>query len=217
MRKLLFLTVSSLGLAIGGAAVAQQPSTGATPGAQTPSSAQSPSLPRSQAQTPALPGSQTQQTVQPGVTGTQSQQGTAGRTGATTPGMNRQQARTAESEGFRAYSEISGDEREKVSLSGDWEAGDLRDATVVDADGDEVGTVEDLLVTGGNEVERVIIDISEVSDKDEHFVAVEIDRLEKADESGQVKLDMSRDEVESEFGDAASFEKQDDRWTRARS
>lgn len=133
--------------------------------------------------------------------------GTAG--GATMDG-------TAQSspDSYRAYSELGDDSRDNISFDGDWEADELRDASIVDKDGDEVGEVEDLLVGSDGRVEKILVDMSEVTDKDDHYLPVELGDLKRAEggDSDELVLDKSSDEIKSEFENETAFEKQDERW-----
>jgi len=134
-----------------------------------------------------------------------------GTTGSTTMGGASQSGQDS----YRAYSELGDHGRDSIIFDGDWEADELRDASIVDKDGDEVGEVEDLLVGSDGRVEKILVDMSEVTDKDDHYLPIELGDLKRSEggESDELVLDKSSDEIKSEFDNETAFEKQDERWT----
>ena len=117
---------------------------------------------------------------------------------------------------IRPYSELGNDAREKVSFEGDWDSDQLRDAMVVDRDGDEIGEVEDLLVGSDDKVERLLVDMEELTDKDDYYLAIGLGDLKRAEggDSDELVLDKGKDEIKREFEDETAFEKRGERWTR---
>ena len=116
---------------------------------------------------------------------------------------------------YCAFSELGDDSRGNITFDGDWEADELRDASIVDKDGDEVGEVEDLLVGSDDQVEKILVDMSEVTDRDDHYLPIELGDLKRSEggDSDELVLDKSSDEIKSEFENETAFEKQDERGT----
>lgn len=68
---------------------------------------------------------------------------------------------------------------------------------VVDAAGESVGSVSDLLIGADNAVDRAIIDVGGFLGFGAKSVALEIDRLTVAEGDGEVVVDVTRDELEA--------------------
>jgi hypothetical protein len=117
--------------------------------------------------------------------------------------------------GGESYADLDDDDREGISFTtaqGDWEADDVIGATVVDSDGEEIGTVEDLLVGEGNTIDRAVISVSG-DDAEERFVVVRLDELQRAEGDDAEELTLVRTAMDGDyFMGESSFEKEDGRW-----
>lgn len=239
MRKTLLASASAAMLALGGAAfadqaqqgIAQQGQTagqqadpllvpgagGAGAGAQTGTGADVGAAGTQAGTDPLLPGAGTDATS-PGATagttgtmGTDAAAGTAGTagtgtdaTGAMMPGAT---AAMDDEQEFRSHAQL-GDQFDG-EIAGGFEADELMDKRVVDSDGEEIGTIADLLVGEGDRVERVLI---ELEGDEERRVAVRLDDLQRAEgDVDELVLSRSKDEL----GEMTAYEREDDRW-RAR-
>lgn len=69
--------------------------------------------------------------------------------------------------------------------------------TVVDASGEDVGEVNDLLIADDNTVDRAIIDVGGFLGFGAKPVAIEMDRLTVAEGDGEVVLDATREELDA--------------------
>ena len=69
--------------------------------------------------------------------------------------------------------------------------------TVVDASGEAVGEVNDLLIANDNTVDRAIIDVGGFLGFGVKPVAIEMDRLTVAEGDGEVVLDATREELDA--------------------
>jgi sporulation protein YlmC with PRC-barrel domain len=153
---------------------------------------------------PAAAQTSSSDTLQPqtGTTGTTGTTGMAGTTGM--PDM-----------GGDSYADLDDDEREGISFSSaqdDWEADDVIGASVVDSDGEEIGEIEDLIVTDDETIERAVIKVSG-DDDEERFHVVRLDELERAEGDDSDELTLNRTAVDGDyFVGESSFEKEDGKW-----
>lgn len=187
MRKTMMATASAFALVLGAAALA-------------PATAQTSS------------GGTAGDTLQPqsGTTGAQS--GTTGTTAATgTTGTT-----DMPDMGGDSYADLDDDEREDISFTSaqdDWEADDVIGASVVDDDGEEIGEIEDLIVTDDETIERAVIKVSGSDDDEERYVVVRLDELERAEGDDSEELTLNRTAIDGDyFMGESSFEKEDGRW-----
>ena len=202
MRKTMFATASAFALMLGTAALADQ--TAAPGAAQT-----DPLATQHQAQSGAdqtgattLPGADAQQQAQTGTTGMPGASGDHGF-----------------GEG-RSYSELSDDDREGLNFAsdnGDFDADELMGATVVNDEGEEIGTIEDLVVSDDDSVERVVIKASgEAAGDQEQFFVVELRQLERGEGDSSDEFTLSGASAGSDaFLGQSTYEKQDGRWSPA--
>lgn len=80
---------------------------------------------------------------------------------------------------------------------GSLQADEVIGMNVVDAHGDSVGSVSDLLIAEDNQVDRAIIDVGGFLGFGAKPVAVDIDRLTIAEAEGEVILDVTREELDA--------------------
>jgi sporulation protein YlmC with PRC-barrel domain len=188
MRKTMMATASAFALVLGAAALA-------------PAAAQTSSSDTLQPQT-GTTGTTGTTGAQTGTTGTTGTTGMAGTTGM--PDM-----------GGDSYADLDDDEREGISFSSaqdDWEADDVIGASVVDSDGEEIGEIEDLIVTDDETIERAVIKVSG-DDDEERFHVVRLDELERAEGDDSDELTLNRTAVDGDyFVGESSFEKEDGKW-----
>lgn len=137
---------------------------------------------------------------------TAAQTGTADATGTT--GMPEM--------GGESYAELDDDDREGISFAAaqdDWDADDVIGASVVDDEGEEIGTIEDLLVSENDTIERAVISVRGDDDDEERFVVVRLDELQRAEGDDAEELTLVRMAVDGDyFMGESSFEKEDGRW-----
>lgn len=177
MKKILLASFSAAALAVGGGAWAQQ---------SQPDLSQDP-------------------LVQPGAAGT------IGQSGAGTTGTGASQAMPGTTSDmmmgneYRSHAELGDDFDGQIS--GDFEADEIKDAKIVNEDGDEIGEVADLLVGADDRIEHVLVELSE---EDGRRVAVGIDELRRAegDASDELVVNKSKDELSG----MTEYEQDGDRW-----
>jgi sporulation protein YlmC with PRC-barrel domain len=83
------------------------------------------------------------------------------------------------------------------TVLGGLSAEDVIGMTVVDASGEDVGEVNDLLITNDNTVDQAIIDVGGFLGFGAKPVAIEMDRLTVAEGDGEVVLDATREELDA--------------------
>lgn len=83
------------------------------------------------------------------------------------------------------------------TVLGGMQADEVIGMNVVDANGDNVGSVSDLLITAENRVDRAIIDVGGFLGFGAKPVAIDIDRLTVAEGDGEVVLDVTREELDA--------------------
>jgi sporulation protein YlmC with PRC-barrel domain len=183
-RKLALLSTMLIGL--GGAALAQQ--------AADPSADQV--LPNDQTE-----AMQQQPAAEAGATNAAT---TSGSDAGTTGGMAGEASdETAPDQGMAGATD---EPRRSVTTSaepynetvlGGLSADEVIGMTVVDASGEDVGEVNDLLIAADNTVDRAIIDVGGFLGFGAKPVAIEIDRLTVAEGDGEVVLDATREELDA--------------------
>ncbi|HET6467476.1 MAG TPA: PRC-barrel domain-containing protein [Geminicoccaceae bacterium] len=112
----------------------------------------------------------------------------------------------AELQGYRSYARLG--DGAGVTIGGGFEADDLRQARIVDRDGEQVGQVADLLVDEQGRAEWALIT---PSDEPQRHVAVRVDDLQRGegDASDELVLDRGRDELRG----MSAYEWRGERWT----
>jgi sporulation protein YlmC with PRC-barrel domain len=142
---------------------------------------------------------------QPGIqgqgTGTTGQGMGTGSSGTQTSGM-------AASQQYQSFNEKDDFDGE---IAGDYEADELKDAKVVNNDGDEIGKIEDLAIGDNGRIERVFVDVSDYVDEDDHYVLASLDDLKRGEgdaDDDEFVLDRSKDQLKAE----TAFEKSEERW-----
>lgn len=117
--------------------------------------------------------------------------------------------------GGQSYADFGDEDREGVTFAdtaGDWDADELIGTTVVDAEGEEIGEIEDLIVGDDQSIDRAVIRVSS-EDGEERFVTVSLQELQRAEGDAGEELTLDRQAIEGDyFGGDSSFEKQDGRW-----
>lgn len=83
------------------------------------------------------------------------------------------------------------------TVLGDITADELIGMNVVDAAGENVGSISDLLINADNQVDRAIIDVGGFLGFGAKPVALEVDRMTVAEGDGEVVVDVTRDELEA--------------------
>lgn len=107
--------------------------------------------------------------------------------------------------GYRSYSEL-GDGFDG-EIAGDFEAEEVKDAKIVDNEGNEIGEVKDLLVGDGDRVEHALVELSEA---DGQHVAIRLDELSRAegDASDELVTSQSAEELRA----MTAYEQEGERW-----
>ena len=97
------------------------------------------------------------------------------------------------------------------SAQDDWDAADLQGATIVDSQGEVIGSVDDLFVADDDSIGHVVVRLdSAATGGQEEFVVVSLDELQRAEGDAGNEFVLSRGVGGFHEGDY--FDRQDDRW-----
>lgn len=122
----------------------------------------------------------------------------------------------AMTEGGRSYAALDAAERDEIGIAEPgWAADELIGAVVVDHDGGRIGAIADLLVDANDEISRAILEVSGdvVGVGEQHFVAVELGELRRAEGDETEALTLDRPVANGNYLHSLSaYERDGDRW-----
>ena len=194
MRNFLLSAVSVLALAISGAAFAGQTSVDSSQDQATQTTTEQSSAESGAAQDSAAQSSEAQDSA----AGSSEAAGTDG--GATVP--------TAPMEGQRYGSYQAAPDGFSGDIAGGYMADDLIGKSLVDASGDSVGEVNDLLIGANNRIEKVLVDVGGFLGLGERRVALDIEELQLSEDGNFVTA-----KTEEELENMPEFNQFDAEWT----
>lgn len=118
-------------------------------------------------------------------------------------------ARAADTAGYRSYLESKAG-RSGASIAGGLSAESLIGADVMNASGDEIGEVQDLVIDSDNKVDKAIVEVGGFLGVGSKFVAVEIAQLKPGAKKKGFVTAMTEEELKAR----AQYEKKAGSWVQ---